>query len=399
MMSLPFAGTNSSAIKLQNISAVLLTLLHNPNTSRVHLANQIGVSSATITNLVSELTRDGLVIEDGNVKTNGQVGRPQVMLSIVPEARFAIGVHIDVGMVYIGLSNLIGEIVDRESFQHSLDDTWESVLDKIVATISVLEERNASRCDIILGVGVAASGLVNVQTGINAYAPNLGWVDVPLRDYLQERLPYPVVVENNVRAMAFGEAMFGCARNINAMAFIYGRVGVGAGFVVGRQLFRGAGEGAGEIGHTTLMFATDSTTPAKPHTLESLVSERAIVTMARSMTGRDLTFKQIIWEAQTGSNDLKRLLLDRATFMGFALANLVNIFNPEMIVLGGIFQQASTIMLPQIIETVQQHSFADLWRSVSIVTSDFGQEVGMIGSAGLALDTFFYRAGRIEGVA
>lgn len=387
-MPSPVLGTNSSDIKLHNLSAILLTLLQNENVSRVHLAQTLGVSSATITNLVSELTRQGYVAETGFVKADGQVGRRSRMLRLVPDARYAIGVHIDVGTVYVALTNVVGEIVTREVFQHQLNDSWQSVLDNIVAAVGRITEQYPQN---IVGIGVAASGLVNAQTGVNVYAPNLNWHDVPIQHYLQRALDYPVTVENNVRAMAFGEALLGSAQHANALAFIYGRVGVGAGLVVGGQLYRGAGAGAGEIGHTMFVFDADD-----PLRLETLVSESAICHLAERITGRASSFRATIDAARSGHVALQVMLEERAFYLGLALANMVNIFNPEMIVLGGIFYQARDVMLEKIQDTVRRYAFANLGERVTIRTSVFGHEVGMVGSAALALDAFFYRPKLVE---
>ncbi len=387
MMHLTIAGTNSSNVKLQNMSAILLALLHNANVSRVHLAQALGVSNATITNLVSELTRQGYVTEKGFVKSDGQVGRRQRALQIVPNSRYALGVHIDVGMVHIGLTNIAGDIIDRMSFAHQLSDSWQFVLDKITGAMNKLITKHDYLKNDIVGIGIAASGIINTETGVNVVAPNLKWHDVPIQYYLQQQFAYPVVVENNVRAMALGEALFGDAHHINALAFIYGRVGVGAGIVVGGQLYRGAGAGAGEIGHTMFVFDSED----NPVPLEKLVSEFAICQHAHQITGESLTFDDIIDRVRKGDSKLRDLLLDRAFYIGLALANLVNILNPEMIVLGGIFQKAQDVILDKIQDTVRRYAFANLGERVTIQVSAFGQDSGTVGSAALALDAFFYR--------
>lgn len=392
MMRLNLAGTNSTNVKSQNLSAILLALLHNADVSRVHLAQALGVSNATITNLVSELTQQGYIVEKGFVQSNGQVGRRQRALRLVPNARFALGVHIDVGMVHIALTDVVGIIVDRESFQHNLNDSWQTVLDKIVTTIHAISARNPKREQQIVGIGVAASGLINVETGVNVFAPNLNWHDVPIQHYLQQRFSHPVIVDNNVRAMALGEALFGDARHVNAMAFVYGRVGVGAGIVVDGQLYRGAVAGAGEIGHTIFVFNNGDGNLNALTPLEDIISEPAICAEAQKLTGESLDLKTILERAKSGDVILRNMLDERAVYLGLALANLVNMLNPELIVLGGIFQQAESLMLEKIQDTVRRYAFANLGERVTILTSRFGQEAGMVGSAALALDSFFYRS-------
>jgi len=393
-------GSNSSDIKSNNISAILLALLHRTNISRVHLAQLLGVSNATITNLVSELAEQGYIEEAGLVRVDGQVGRPQRALALVADIRYVVTVHIDVGTVYIGLSNILGHLVDTLSFEHSMDTSWDVVLNQIVQSVNDLLLRNPINREHIVGVGVAASGLVNVETGVNVYAPNLKWHDVPIGAYLQERLNFPVIVDNNVRAMAFGESMFGSARNINCLAFIYGRVGVGSGLVVNGQLYRGAGAGAGEIGHTLFMLNEGDNLP-QPVTLEALISELAILREAKTLMAQNpnhplaqhenLTLKAVFDAARQGDSAMQQMLEKRAFYLGIALANIVNIFNPELIVLGGIYSMGHDIFLPTTQDVMRRYAFSNLGERVTICTTQFEQRAGMIGAAALALDRFFYR--------
>jgi predicted NBD/HSP70 family sugar kinase len=397
-------GSNSSDLKSNNISAILLALLYNSNISRVYLAQLLGVSNATITNLVSELVEQGYIEEAGLVRIDGQVGRPQRALTLVENARFVLTVHIDVGTVYIGLANILGKLVDTTSFEHSVDSAWQSVLNQVLDNIQELLERNPINQQHIIGIGVAASGLVDVEHGVNVFAPNLKWHDVPIRAYLEERLHYPVFVDNNVRAMAFGEAMFGIARDVNSLVFIYGRVGVGAGLVVNGQLYRGAGAGAGEIGHTMLLMTNDDTDSPTMLTLEKLVSESAILRSAKQFIeshpdcelaqrtqATPLTLNLIFETAREGDAATQTLLDKHAFYLGVALANVVNIYNPELIVVGGIFSRGHDVLLPKVQAVMRQYAFANLGENVTICQTQFGQQAGMIGSAALALDRFFYR--------
>ncbi len=387
-------GINSSEIKLHNISAILLNLLHNKNVSRVSLAQMIGVSTATISNLVAELVHQGLIVEEGLVQNDGQagVGRPQKALQLVADSRYAIGIHIDVGRVYITLTNIYGKILTKHTFDHQIQTPWYEVMDKSVKEIELIIEHLNINQDDIVGVGVAASGLVNPETGINIIAPNLNWHNVPIRDYLQDKLNMPIQVENNVRAMALGEALFGNQPHVNVMAFIYARIGVGAGLIMDRKIYRGAGAGAGEIGHTVV--SVESCNGIETHTLESLFSESAILNSAKQQLSKsdNLTIQKILDIAQNGNQAICQLLEDRARYFGIALANLVNIFNPELIVLGGIFTYEQNLILPTVRSTLKQYSFANLSDNIRLEVTSFGQDAGMIGAAALALDTFFYRS-------
>ena len=212
----------------------------------MRIAQLTGLSTTTVTNLIGELLAAGVVAEDGFEEVNGPrgAGRPRTALRLEPESRYAVGVHIDVGSVHVAVTDLFARPLCIRTLEHSLDQSAEDVL---AATADLVQE-TIRACDVdrarLVGAGVGASGLVDPHRGVNVLAPNLGWLDVPIRDWLAHRLKLPVFVDNNVRAMALGEALFGAGRDVYVLAFVYARIGVGAGFVVGGDLYRG-GAGAG----------------------------------------------------------------------------------------------------------------------------------------------------------
>jgi predicted NBD/HSP70 family sugar kinase len=400
-------GGNNSEIKQQNVSAILLNLLHYKRLSRIQLAQQIGVSTSTITNLVSELINANLVQEEGS-RIGGQTGagRPQRALQLVGSARCGIGVHIDVGKVHVAIVDLCGTVLKKETFTHALDMEWKRVLDQTCDATGRLVAELALDHSTILGVGIAASGLVDPFTGVNIISPNLHWHDVPMKTYLEEALALPVIVENNVRAMALGESLFGSAQGVYSVAFFYARFGVGAGFVVGGQVFRGSAAGAGEVGHTTIMLERDARSGVfKPTCLEDLISEPALLSQARQraltmpesglrkwVDAEALSVGAIFEAARNGDAAAQQVIHEYGFHVGIALANLINVFNPELIILGGILQQYADALMPKIKATVRELAFGNLAEKIRIVKTGFEDRAGMIGAAALVLDQYFYRA-------
>jgi glucokinase len=206
--------------------------------------------------------------------------------------------------------------------------------------------------------------------------------------------------------MALGEALFGTDQDVHTLAFVYARIGVGAGFVVGGQLYHGVGAGAGEIGHTTII--PDGGEPCRcgnTGCLEALVSEPAIVRLAEELAqqdehgilaahlqnGDETTIEQVFAAARAGDTATRAMLEERARYMGIALANLVNIFNPELIVLGGVLAQGQDLLLLPMESTMRQRAFANLGERVRLQTTSFGRQAGVIGAAALALNAFLYQ--------
>jgi predicted NBD/HSP70 family sugar kinase/biotin operon repressor len=406
-----FAGSNTSRVKAHNVQAVLLNLLHNRQTSRVQLAEQTSLSKTTITNLIAELMDQGVVaeeaVEDGTRNGRRRVGRPQRMLHLVPDARFVVGVHIGIGLFRVALANIHAEIVQSNTVRFDLNQSPHMVLSQIALEIEKTLEESGVRLDLVLGVGVGVSGLIDYRTGVNLMAPSLGWHNVPVKAVLEERLNLPVCADNNVRAMSLGEAYFGAGRNVGIMAFIYGRIGVGSGFVINGQLFRGSGAGAGEIGHTIMLPHNGAACRCgQQGCLETLVSEPVLLreaqTLAQANPGGILAehlnqagafpIEAVFDAARAGDAQTLEMINGRAYYLGVALANLVNILNPELIVLGGMFAQASDLIIPTAEETMRQTAFAQLGERVCLQPTQFGWRAGVIGAASLALMGLFYAA-------
>ncbi len=414
-----FLGSNIVNVKAHNMQAVLLSLLTAAEgaaapadgypLSRIQLAHKTNLSSTTITNLVAELIEQGIVSEDKNPREDElrPVGRPRTGLRLIPDARYVLGVHIGVGLYRVALMNLRAEMVCNKFVNFPIETPPLDVLRSISQDVQALINGCGVEQSLILGVGVGASGLVDTLNGVNILAPNLDWHNIPIRDILQSQVGLPVVVENNVRAMALGEAYFGIGREAQSLAFVYGRTGVGAGFVVEHQIFRGSSTGAGEIGHMILAPERgEMCRCGNRGCMETLVSETVMLRQARhaaasnpksilakllSQTNEPSPVESVFQAARQGDLAAIEIVANVGHYLGIALANLVNIFNPELIILGGMFAQGQDLILPVASQTLRLAAFAGLGEKVRLETTSFGWRAGVTGAAALALLTFFYQ--------
>jgi predicted NBD/HSP70 family sugar kinase len=245
-----------------------------------------------------------------------------------------------------------------------------------------------------------------VKEGVCLIAPSLHWHDVPILEYLQEKLNLLVTVDNNVRCMALGEAFFGSGQNTSPLVFVYGRVGVGAGIVIDGMIVRGSGAGAGEIGHLNIkQRGGDLCRCGKHGCLETLVSELVFVREAQyiaeehpdslvaqylSLPGDEKPIDRVFAAARDGDLLVQKMITERARYLGIGLSYLVNILDPELILLGGVFSQGKDLILPTAEETMREMAFAGLGDKVRVDATSFGWRAGVIGACALALTTFFY---------
>ncbi len=406
-----FQGSNINLVKLHNLRVVLLSLLHESNFSRAQLAQKTNLSNTTITNLIAELINQGIVsdVEEADLEPGElrPVGRPRTGIHLEPNARFVVGVHIGVGLFRVGVSNIYNEMLLNQVVHFDIDQPSDQVMVQILETIEKVLAASGVERSKILGIGIGASGLVDFQTGINSLAPNLNWHDVPMRDYFQQKLNLPVVVDNNVRTMAIGETYFGAGRGVDSLAFVYGRTGVGAGLIFKGEVFRGSTKGAGEIGHTVmLLHGGELCRCGNRGCLETLISEESLLRqadqiarlypqgiLARTISAEDdiSPIERVFRAARAGDETVRAMLEDRAFYLGVALAGVVNLFNPELILLGGIFARGQDFFLPPVIKTVSQMSFGGMGKRVRIEATSFGWKAGVLGASALALVYFFYQ--------
>lgn len=401
-------GSNINLVKSHNVQAVLLSLLHDGPISRVELAEKLSLSNTTITNIISELLEDEIIHEQ-QVEVPGKrkrVGRPRKMLRLDPAARFSIGVHIGVGLYRVAITNLCAEIIYNEIETFDLATPPETVIEHIGRLISSAIKKSKIDPQRVIGVGVGASGLVNFDKGINVLAPRLGWENVPIKYLMEHQLDLPVCVDNNVRSMALAEAFFGDGRGVSILAFVYGRIGVGSGIVVNGQVFHGSGAGAGEIGHTTIIpQGGDTCTCGNTGCLETLLSEPVWIRQAEKLAAdhpdsilasylnqdqASNRIESVFSAARDGDDAAQQFIKDRSCYLGIALANLVNVLNPEMIILGGMFAQGADLILPVAEARMREAAFAGLGESVILKVTSFGWRAGVVGAASLALTTYFY---------
>ena len=408
-MKLSLTGSNIINVKAHNMRVVLLHLLYEEQLSRSEIAKRTNLSNTTISKLIAELIEEGIVQsgdDDVNQDVDRPVGRPRTAICLIPNARFVIGIHVGVGVFRVAINNLRNEIVWKRMEAYNVLDPPTKVLDQINQSVEALIAESRINRKIILGVGVGLSGIVDFHSGVNVFAPNLNWRQVPARDIFESRLKLPIVVDNNVRCMALGETYFGKGRGLDSLVFVYGRIGVGAGFICQGQIFRGSTMGAGEFGHNIILLDdTPSQSKGKHRELESLVSEKIILQRGEEIlrlhpegilakvvrTHPDFSHMDCLIEAATqGDKSVKTMFSDLAFHLGIGLVNMVNLYNPELILLGGLFAQAKDIFLDPVRKTVQQFAFADLGKQVRIDVTKFGWKAGVIGAAALALTHFFY---------
>jgi glucokinase len=252
----------------------------------------------------------------------------------------------------------------------------------------------------ISAIGVGAPGLSDPKRGILFTSPNLpGWEDVPLRDIIQESLKKKVFLINDGNAAALGEYCFGAAKGVSHFVYVTISTGIGGGIVIDGQIYNGATGLAGEIGHMTISDEGPTCHCGNKGCWEVLASGTALARAAQkrielgeettilSFAGgkvENVTAEAVNSAAEKGDRMANELIQKTAHYVGVGLANLVNIFNPEMIVIGGGLSNIGDRLLKPAYEVAQKRAFKQAYRTVRFVPAALGRNSGVLGAAAFA---------------
>lgn len=374
---------------VRSVRGTVLSLLRDEGPlPRIEIARRAGVSATTITRTVNQLVDDEIVREGGPISPS-RLGRPATELTIRADSYYVVGVQIGVGFVQLGILDVLGQQRATRSFGYDVDLPATQIVERTADEISELVAGSGLDRRLVLGVGVAVPGPVDASGRRMLLPINLSWRDVAVADILEPLLGLPVRVEHNVRSMALAEVRFGVGRGLGSVAFVYLRTGLGAGLVVEGQPFAGGVHGAIELGHLQVLDSGEECVCGNRGCLETVVSERAlsrrIDELGLPATDNPLT---AIWEATTPE---ARAVADTITAsVAKGLASLVNLLNPELILLGGALAAIPTGMAQRIDAATRIGVFPTVRDSIRIQPSTLGMDAGVLGGGTAALDAYFY---------
>jgi glucokinase len=314
--------------------------------------------------------------------------------------------------VDLGGTKLLAGVVDRDLnvhhrvFRHSREgkDT-EALLDALVAAVDEAREAAGGEVD---AVGFGIPSLVDARTGVAATTVHLPLHDVPFRDVMAERLGVPVAVDNDANAAMIAEHRRGAAQGAQTAALLTLGTGIGGGIIAGGRLVHGASGAAGEWGHMVVDVNGPACSCGDSGCLETLVSGSALardgLRVARDApasalgaalaAGRDITGALVTELAHDGDQAARDVVALMGTYLGIGIANVVNILNPEVVVVGGGVIAAGDLLLEPARRVVAERALAPSRDQVRIVPTRFGDASGMMGSALLAMDLLGAGAGR-----
>lgn len=403
-MGLP-ATADQALIRKLNTALILDGLRRYAPLSRAELAARIGLNRSTVSSIVNNLIEEGFVIESGlssEIDQQGvKVGRPGTMLMLNPKGGFAVGVEIGVDFISVIMTDFVARVLWQKRIASDPSTSQITILDH---TLELNGEAIQAGLELglrPLGIGVGVPGLVDIHQGKLVFAPNLHWSNVPLRLMWSQRFNLPVFIENEANAAALGEYYFGAARGVESFIYLSAGIGLGGGIIIDGKLFRGSSGYASEVGHMTIDPNGELCGCGKRGCWETLVGPRAVLRRVRrelasgrkslmtEMAGgnlEDVTFEVVIEASKMGDAAALNALQDVGYALGIGVANLVNIFNPQLIVLGGALNLASSFLLPCIEQNVCENALKPACENLRIAASAHGVDACVMGAVALVLD-------------
>jgi predicted NBD/HSP70 family sugar kinase len=333
--------TTNRTVRTRNRAALLSKLFLEGPLTRQDLARGTGLSQPAVSNVVAELIAAGLVVGAGALESDG--GRPSMSLRVAPRYAFVAGVDVGETRVRVELFDL--SMAQLASADYPIDAARPdpaTVVHHIVAGLAaVTGEAGVPRSEL-LGVGVGVSGVVVQDREAVVYAQTLGWDGVPLERMIRAEVDVPLHIDNGAKTQGQAEMWFGAGRGARHAVFALVGSGVGATVVSNGATYRGVASSAGEWGHTTLVYGGRACRCGARGCLEAYVGAEGIIERyrearrGRAVPGADEESQINALLAAADRSDTARGVLDEtAAYLGAGVANLINLFNPERVVLGG----------------------------------------------------------------
>ena len=390
-MTFPSKATHQQT-RAHNAALVLRALYDHSPISRAQVARMSGLTRTTVGEVVGGLIDEGLAREVGRGPSTG--GKAPILLELVDGARLVIGLDLGESVFRASLLDLRGQVqrtIEREVV--GIDGgQWLLVVHELI------DELSRDSAVTVLGIGVGTPGIVDAGTGTLRWAVNLDWQDLPLGDILRTRHGVPVEVANDSRAAALAIELFSGQRRANLVAIKVG-LGVGAGIVLGGELFHGDGFGAGEIGHVVVVDDGVECRCGRFGCLETVASSRAILERATeaatrnpesplgvrlAATGR-LSLDDVHAAIEADDEDARRLVMTAGRFLGQAVAGLIGVLDVEHIVLHGSVAQLGDLWLDAVRDEARRRSLGLLSRDVSIELAPPIGDLVVMGASALLL--------------
>ncbi|MDN4593046.1 ROK family transcriptional regulator [Polycladomyces subterraneus] len=372
-----------------NKASILRSLIKSSPLTKAEIASRTQLTFVTVSNLLTELVEEGLVQELGYAESNG--GRKPVLFGINSSAYVFLGVDVQVEKLVCVLTDFQCKVLDSRTELINVRQGPDSVIRQIRILVDRILNENNVEFKRIGGIGASTPGPIDDKTGVIISPPNMpGWKNVPFRDMLQHEFQVACHLEKDANAAALGESRFGTGAGIQHLIYIIIDVGIGGGIIINGEVYRGFLNGAGEIGHISIDVNGTECNCGTWGCLEAMASRAVIEKKIAQEFGYPVPFDKILELSAQGDNTVNEHLAQAGSYLGVAIANLCNIFNPEMVILGGDIATRCDVYFEHARQTAKRRILPDFSHRIKIERAKLGELSGAIGAAVFAFEKMFH---------
>ncbi|MEO5582157.1 MAG: ROK family transcriptional regulator [Saprospiraceae bacterium] len=397
MEKIEIQGDKFDCLGNLNKIKVLQIIRNEKEITRSEILQKTRLSAPTVTRIVESLVQLNLIQTVGIGSSVG--GRPPQIIRFNARENYVIGIDIGATFIRAALSNLAGEFIFEIHVHTNFKEGFDEVMQQVGDLIEKLNDKALNKELRLWGIGIAVSGMINKNSGIVEYSPIFNWKNVNIQEALSKYTTLNIALGNVVNLIAIGEMLYGIGKQYKSFICLNVGYGIGAGIISDGKLFTGADGIAGEIGHIVL----DRNSKRKgmegvAGTLEALASGYGIADIAQKeapidvhsilnkMDSHKIDAKSVFHASRKGDTLANEIVNSVAEYLSLGIDILIKLFNTECIVISGGVIRNNEILLEKIRNELKTYSMSAVSRSVSIVSSSFGENAALMGSFSLILE-------------
>ncbi|HEY4388926.1 MAG TPA: ROK family transcriptional regulator [Ktedonobacteraceae bacterium] len=389
-------------LRRANRRTILKSMFFDGTISRLDVSQRSGLSTGTVTNVINELLAEGIVLESGYEASEG--GRRRTILTLNPEYGYFLGGEVGETEIAIELFDLtLHKLRDVRYPLSEKENNPAQIVQYIVEGATSLLRESQVPQDKILGLGLGLPGIVAYTDDEVVSAPAWGWEPVPLKALLSAHVSYPLYIDNGAKTMALAEMQINPGSPTETLATLQIGTGIGAGIIYEGKLYRGATNSAGEWGHMIMALDGQPCRCGRRGCLEAYVGAPGIIHHLREFDanhpllqiGDEIgTILALIRIARNGDPIATQVLHDTIHYLGAGVANLLNLFNPRRVIIGGwLGLRLGEFALPELLQIVERYALKQPYEVAEIGLSRLGRDGVSIGAAMLVVEDFFENVG------
>jgi len=384
MKKSPITG-KPELLKKINRNMIIKLIVKHKTISRSQLANITKLALPSVMRIVDSLIKEGLVLDIGKGESTG--GRKPNLVCLNKDALYIFGVEIAVNTEVV-LADLMGNIIDKKTFEQSTHMTPADLLERVYISIEEMKSKHGLEDNKIAGIGIGTPGtnfkyIREVERSILK-----GWESFDVKAWFEAKSDHMIEVENVARTRTLSELWFGKGRTIGSFIYVFVDRGVGCGIVNNGVIFKGANGVAGEFGHTTIELDGRECYCGKKGCIEMYVSTGAITNrVCESLNLKTVHFSELM--EMGDQENIRDIFVQSGRVLGVGIANLINIYNPEAVIIGGEVPLVSKLFAETAIATVDDNVFSKNALKTPVLISELDHDYACLGSVALVIDKVF----------